>query len=155
MISLLSLRKSRRARLVAHAFFDDSDSFGSRGFVCLSGYVSDDPGWESFHKEWEALLRRHHLKRLHTSDFLAGHGEYEEIRETTPYQNRVGIVREFIAVIQKHIICGVSVGIDGFGFRQIFSEERKRPPPEEFCFFRVMMRLKRSLLRRELRCAVI
>jgi len=85
-------------------FFDDSDSFGSRGFVCLSGYVSDDPGWESFHKEWEALLRRHHLKRLHTSDFLAGHGEYEEIRETTPYQNRVGIVREFIAVIQKHII---------------------------------------------------
>jgi hypothetical protein len=123
---------------VAHAFFDDSKSFGKRGFVCLAGYLSDDFGWDSFHRDWSAITARHNLKFLHTSNFLSARGEYEEEWKDTSYIDRVTIVQELIKVIQQHVICGISVGIDGAAFRRVFADEKKKPPPEEFCFYRAM-----------------
>jgi hypothetical protein len=48
------------------------------------------------------------------------------------------VVQELIQVIQKHIICGVTVGIDGAAFRQLFATEKTSP--EEFLFYRIMRR---------------
>jgi hypothetical protein len=140
MIGLAWVRRLRKASLVAHAFFDDSKSFGKKGFICLAGYVSDDSGWDSFHREWSAVMGRHRLNVLHTSDFLSAHGQYEEEWKGTSYPDRVSVVRELIQIIQKHVICGVTIGIDGSAFREVFTAEKKKPPPEEFCFYRVMKR---------------
>jgi hypothetical protein len=82
-------RRQRRVRLVAHAFFDDSKSFGTRGFICLTGYLSDDPGWDSFHREWSVVMERYNLTVLHTSDFLSARGPYEKEWKDTAYSDRL------------------------------------------------------------------
>jgi hypothetical protein len=71
---------------------------------------------------------------------LSASSEYEEAWKNSSYEDRLTIVREFIQVIQRHVLYGVTVGIDAVAFREVFAEERKKPPPEEFCFYRVMRR---------------
>jgi hypothetical protein len=147
MIAIPSVWRPRKARLVAHAYFDDSNSFGKTGFICFCGYVSDDPGWESFDREWKALLKNHDLPRLHTSDFLNVGGEYKSLQDTVPYTRRVEIIQQFIAVIQNRILCGISVGLDSAAFKEIFLAERNKPKPELFCFYRaVRLTIQRSLI---------
>jgi hypothetical protein len=59
----------------------------------------------------------------------------------------VEIVQEFISVIQPHILCGISVGMDANAFKEIFDGEKRKPKPELFCFYRVMrLVLQRALI---------
>jgi hypothetical protein len=111
---------------MVHAFYDDGRSFAAKGFLCLCGYVSDDAGWTSFSQEWKSLLGRRAIARLHTSEFLSAGGEYQSLKETTTYDERIAIVQEFISIIQKHIIFGAAVAVDGIVFREIFSSYKKK-----------------------------
>src|SRR5271167_1563620 len=140
MVSPSSARRPRRVRLVANAFFDDGKSFGKTGFVCLCGYVSDDPGWYSFDREWVALLKRNNIGRLHTSDFLSAGGEYKNLRDTTTFPERVNTIKDFISVIQKHVLCGVAIGLDSVAFREVLAYESKKQSPEDWCFYRAVKR---------------
>jgi hypothetical protein len=113
---------------MVHAFFDDSDSFGREGFQCLVGYVSDDSRWDAFNQDWIATLRLTRLERLHTSDYLSAEGEYAALKDTTSYQARVSVVKKFIAIIQKHILCGIAVGIEANIYLDLFKDVKKSHP---------------------------
>jgi hypothetical protein len=132
------LLKARKFRLVIHGYFDDAKTFGKASNVMLAGYLTDDPGWDSFSNEWVLLLRKHGLERLHTSDFLSGKApEYKAFWPLTD-EERVAIVNEFIGPIRKHILCGLVCSIDSAAWRDVLKEKKKKPSPDEFCFIRLM-----------------
>lgn len=97
--------------------------------------MSDDAGWDSFDREWRILLAKYGIGRLHTSDFLNGHAEYKGLAV-----DRRLAISEFIEIIQKHVLCGISIGVDAASYRFILAGEHKKAPPEDFCFFRVVRR---------------
>jgi hypothetical protein len=74
----MGLRRRRRLSLMM-VFLDESSSFGKDDFVCVGGYLSHDDEWAAFSTEWRMLLNKHNRSNLHTSDFLAGKGEYASL----------------------------------------------------------------------------
>jgi len=117
-------------------FLDESSNFGKSDFVCVAGYIGADDQWESFAQEWRLLLEKHHLRSLHTADFLAGEGDYKEL--DLKRNAREAILQEFIGAVRKHLPAGFGVGIEAAHFRDITKNEKKRIKPEVFCFQRIL-----------------
>ena len=134
-----------QATLVMHVYLDDSESLNGDGLVCIAGYAAYDDNWQRFSEEWVKLLRRHNLppetaaKYLHTADFLSGEAKcYRPLGFDGP--RRVEIVKEFIAVIRRHIDFGLGVAVDSRAYKQAMdkTEKKKRLPQRAFCFGRAV-----------------
>lgn len=132
------LLRARKFKIVIHGYFDDAKSFGRSDNVMLAGYLTDDPGWDSFSREWVLLLKKHGIERLHTSDFLSGKSKEYEAFWHLGEEGRVAIVNEFIEPIRKHILCGIVCSIDAPAWRSVLKDRKKKPSPDEFCFIRLM-----------------
>jgi hypothetical protein len=117
-------------------FLDESASFNKHDFICVCGYLSGDDGWAEFAKEWRILLKRHGLNSFHTSDFLAGDGEYRPLGLSK--ERRLEVLKEFITPIRKHVLAGFGVGVDAKYFRKITNQVKKHVRPEVFCFQRII-----------------
>lgn len=122
-----------------HAFFDDSGDFGGGGFFCLAGYIANVERWNAFSQEWWALLEKTGADHLHTSDFLAGKGDFAGLQ--LDYSQRVQAIRDFGIVIRKHVYSGFAVGVDGAAYRETLSDLPKKVSAEEFCFERLLSRI--------------
>lgn len=119
-----------------HVFIDDSGSFAHEEFVCLAGFISTDTNWDAFYDEWTALLRKHRLPVLHTSDFLSGKAEYANLAHT--FDERIAIVREFAGCARRFANAAIVVAIDSAPYRAALSDAVKKPNPKAFCFHRVL-----------------
>jgi hypothetical protein len=115
-----------RSMRMLQAFFDDADSFKDSGSLCLAGYVSDQYAWTALSQEWASLLGKHQMAYLHTSDFLSGHPPYAAV--TLEDEDRVKIVREFVQVINRHVLFGVSVASTPRHIKSSRPANAKRPP---------------------------
>lgn len=121
-----------------HVFIDDSNTFSKNGFMCLAGLMADDESWEVFCERWHTLLNKFNLDIMHTSDFLAGQGEYRDINLS--YEDRIDILREFLDVIREETQCGVFCAIHAHEYRDVLSHTKKKLKAEEFLFRRIMRR---------------
>jgi hypothetical protein len=121
------------------AFLDDADSFKDPGSLCLAGYVSDQYGWTALSKEWATLLGKHQIPYLRTSDFLAGSPHYTPGKPEN--EDRLIIIRDFLEVISRNVLFGVSIGVDAKAYKELAARERKKPTAERFCFYRLLHRV--------------
>ncbi|QIQ85295.1 DUF3800 domain-containing protein [Erythrobacter sp.] len=119
-----------------HVFTDDSDTFGKNGFICLAGFISSDYAWEKFSQRWCDKLDEHGMSVLHTSDFLAGEGEYRELSHS--YEDRLDILSEFMDIIRDEIDCGIFSAINAGEYRNTLKDAKKKLKPEEFLFRRIL-----------------
>jgi hypothetical protein len=129
---------------MVHAFFDESSHLTHQSeFICITGYISDDMGWESLANEWRILLKKHKLPFMHTSDFLAGEADYRNLK--WPVEKRYEVLEEFIGVIRKHTLVGIGVGIDSASYRELTRDVQKPKKAHVFCFERIMRKVKDRL----------
>lgn len=126
----------RKMRAFVHVFTDDSDSFGKEGFMCLAGCIASDENWNRFHDEWSDMLGKHKMPRMHTADFLSGHGNYGQLELN--YDERVSVLQEFMPIIRRHVQCVVLVGVNATEYRDVFKAHKKRLSPSHFLFLRLL-----------------
>ena len=139
--------RPRKFLVGMHAYFDDAKTYGRSDITLLAGYVADNPEWDVLAREWNILLNKHRIKRLHTADFLtAKSSEYAEYADDKcSHQRRVDILREFFVPIRKHILCAFIVAVDILAYRFVFESVRKKLSPDMFCFIRLMNLIMRHM----------
>lgn len=141
---------ARRPLLAMHAFFDESEG---GGFVCMTGFISDEARWNTFTSDWVALLDKHGLRLvgLHTKDFMSANAPYTAFRNRS-WSERAAILREFIQVVRKSVLFGISIGVDTKAFRDVTkpyrAKARKIDDPYDFCFVRILKHLVLSASKR-------
>src|SRR6516165_11812502 len=55
-----------------HAYFDEAGKFHDQeGHICLCGFVSDGDHWNRFESEWQELLKKHSLPKVHMAQFYS------------------------------------------------------------------------------------
>ncbi|MEO7221369.1 MAG: DUF3800 domain-containing protein [Devosia sp.] len=81
------------------AYIDDSRK--DEWFV-LGGHIASAESWATFSREWEQLLPTHGT--------LAGNGQYHiKMTEMAMNDERMARVPAFYRVIEKHVICSISI----------------------------------------------
>ena len=134
-----SLNKGRQARLMLQAYFDDSASANQKGIVCLAGFVASDVNCQALAHDWFRLTQKHSIKRLHTSDFLSGKGEYEQmVADGLTFDKRIAIIGEFVFLFRKYVQAMIAVGVDIPAYQLAFAAYGKKFNPVEFCFYRII-----------------
>ncbi len=137
----------RRPTIVMHAFFDESSGKGSKGFVCMTGFISDEARWNAFTSDWVALLDRHGLRDvgLHTKDFMAAKIAPYDRFESIGWHGRAELLRQFISIVRRDVLFGISIGVDSEPFKRLCKPFRARirgaDDPYQFCFVRILKRL--------------
>lgn len=121
-----------------HVFVDDSDTFTKNGFLCLAGFIASDAAWDAFGDRWVALLEKHSIDVMHTSDFLSGQGDYRHLNHT--YERRLEILSEFLDVIREETECGIFAAVSAGEYRKVLKTAKKKLQPEEFLFRRILNR---------------
>jgi hypothetical protein len=86
-----------------HGFFDESGKGHEHPVVVFSGFVATASAWERLCEDWEVLLRRYKIARLHFT---------EHKRETE-------MINQFIKVITRNVETGVSVAVDVNAFKKL------------------------------------
>jgi hypothetical protein len=120
-------------------YFDETKN-SHQDFVAASGYLANDSNWDALSDDWATLLKKHSLPFLHTADFLSAEGIYEKLGWKEKVKNKLipSVVLEFIEIISRHTVFGITVGLDARKYRQITNGCRKRAKPEVFCFERII-----------------
>lgn len=141
------VRRSQVWKLFVHVFTDDSSSFGKEGFSCLAGCVARDSNWADFVDQWDALLGRHLLKHMHTSDFLTGNlrDRHGKKVEGFPVKDRMPILQEFMDVIRQNVEGIILVGMNVADYKAVAKTTVKSLSAPDFLFLR-LMRLSRALM---------
>lgn len=123
--------------VIVQAFIDDSGSVGDGNFICLAGYLSDEPRWLSFGLDWQDLLKKHEVEYIHIKSLLPGRDIYEKKQWTQEHRNQ--IAREFIHLIMKYDIAGFAVAVDAVAWRALQKEKRRcLGDPFLICFPRMI-----------------
>ena len=126
------------------AYFDESGKFQNTDFVCIAGYVSDDPGWESFTKLWGEMLRRHGVSAVHMKDLVALQGEYKDLGWTHTEKDK--LIDEAISLIKAKALAGFGVAVNTKYWRSMSPEARKRiGDPHMLCFQRIIKLVIKNL----------
>lgn len=120
-----------------HVFADDSDTFGKNGFLCLAGFIADDQGWDNLLNRWVDKLEEHGLEGIHTSDFLAGNGEYRSLG--WDWERRLSVLSEFMDIIRDEVSMGIACTVNAGEYRHLLKDSKKKMKPEEFCFHRILI----------------
>lgn len=81
------------------AYFDASGKKDSHPSVTVAGSVASARKWERFEGEWNAVLKKHHVKEFHATDFAASLGEYKDWKGDT--EKRSSFLRSLVAIIHK------------------------------------------------------
>lgn len=125
-----------------HVFTDDSSSFGKEGFSCLAGCVARDANWDRFVDQWDALLGKHKLLGLHTSDFLTGNYKDREGATTKrfPPESRMPILQDFMDVVRENVEGIVLIGLNVADYRIAAKGTAKNLSPSDFLFLRLIKR---------------
>jgi len=126
-----------------HAFFDESGKFHDHDFICIAGYIAEDPNWDAFCKQWQSLLKKHRLQTIHMTDLMALKGEYKGLGWSE--ENKVSVVKDFIGAIRDNVLAGFAVGLDAKYYRSMMKETKKRFQPQVFCFARLIKLLMNRL----------
>jgi len=135
---------------VVRCFLDDSGKEGdsSNPFVCMAGYLAEEPFWDIFQRAWAQRLLKYNISQVHMRDLIPLQGEYKELG--WDYAKRDGVLREFIGLIKGSNLVGLGVGVDANAWRKIPKEITKEyGNTQEFCFARILRmlvdRLKKSV----------
>jgi hypothetical protein len=131
--------------LVVHGFFDDSgkESHNQERFVSLAGYLSYPAALSAFIEEWQQLVLHHglpglHLRAIMRPDFLEKQG-WDQAK-------RNAVLMEFAALIPKHKLVGVGVGIDAEHWRNLPKARRRAfGNAQEFAFQRIVWQIGNRL----------
>ncbi|MBZ5535347.1 MAG: DUF3800 domain-containing protein [Acidobacteriia bacterium] len=127
---------------LAYLFFDESGKWQDRDFICLCAYLSDDPHWEWFLREWSSTFERHHLNSLHMTTF------YHTAKKkgwSDEKQNQV--LGEFASVIRDSILMGFSVGLDARHYRSLPKSARGAlGDPAAACLQRILRMIRKRLV---------
>lgn len=113
-------------------YFDESGKFKDSDFICIAGFVSDDPHWEHFCEQWHRLLQDHKLSALHTAELTK--------------EDRDKVLPGFIDVIRRNIQIGFGIGFDAECFRSMSPEfQMQLGEPQYFCFQRMLRTMVQKL----------
>jgi hypothetical protein len=120
-------------------YFDETKN-SHQDFVAASGYLANDSNWDALTDDWATLLKKHSLPFLHTADFLSAEGVYEKLGWKEKEKNDFipVVLGEFVDIIRRHTVFGISIGLDAKKYREITDGHKKRYKPEVFCFERII-----------------
>lgn len=132
-------RPGKRKLKMVIGYFDETKN-SHQDFVAVSGYLANDSNWDALTDDWTVLRKRHSLPFLHTADFLSAEGIYKELgwKEEEKNKQIPSVLNEFIEIIRRHTIFGITIGLDAKKYREITDGCRKRAKPEVFCFERII-----------------
>jgi hypothetical protein len=120
----------------SYGYFDESGKFKDSDFICIAGFVSDDPHWENFCEEWDQVLKHYKLPALHMTVLTA--------------KDREQILPDFIDVIRRNVQIGIGVGLDVKSLKAMPSDfQQKVGDPQYFCFQRMLRTLVDNLRKNE------
>lgn len=124
---------------IVQAFFDESGHYADTEFMCLTGYIAEDDGWEEFCAKWRELLRKYNIVSIHMKSFMGLRDEYKQLNWNEA--QRDDALSEFIKIIQSYTLAGFGIGFDTKYFRSLTDPDRKLlGEPHMFCFQRLMNR---------------
>lgn len=83
------------------AYFDVAGAAHRGGVMAIAGFVSDVKKWRRFEVEWNAILSRESVSRLHTTDFISRQGEFEGWKGQSERSGR--FISDLIVCIKKHV----------------------------------------------------
>lgn len=70
------------------AYFDASGKKDSHPSVTVAGSVASARKWERFEVAWNAVLKKHHVKEFHATDFASSEGEYKGWKGDKPKRSQ-------------------------------------------------------------------
>lgn len=139
-------RPRRRLRIVLMAYFDESGKWKSQDFICLSGFISEDSRLEALCNTWRKLLEKYQIPILHTTDLMTSPPQPPYDAEAWTAERKRQAIDDFATTVGKHILRGVSVGVDTRAYRAMPKQARDSiGDPAMFCFARVIRRIVDSL----------
>lgn len=124
-----------RLKVAMQVFIDDSASLNNQGYVCLAALIANDESWLRLHDGWAALLVKHEIPFLHTSDFLSASSQYEAFH-TREYSERIDIVGGFADLIREHIPFVRLIAVDRPAYRAFTTDWKKKVNAQTLCFYR-------------------
>ncbi len=95
------------------AYCDESTGTHEREskFYVVAGYMATDSVWRAFEADWAAALRDEGIGEFHQTDCDRGYGAFAHLRGSEHGNERERIQRQFLSIIKKHPIFGVSTAV--------------------------------------------
>ncbi len=139
----LQQRRNPKVTAFLFGYFDESGKFHDPdGRICLCGFVSDGDHWNTFEREWFALLNHHGFDAIHMTQF---NSQCHKRGWTDAKANEV--LTEFVDKIRERVQFGFGIAVDGKYFRHKFEVAGKPPKdPKRFYTHRLLRRMRESLI---------
>lgn len=124
------------------AYFDESGKFKDSQFICIAGFVSDEPHWNAYAEAWGQLLQKYKIPALHMRELMSFTGPFKGWER----ELAKAALAEFIDVIRRNALIGLGVGFDTSHMKSMRPDTRKKiGDPQYFCFQRVLRLLVNKL----------
>jgi hypothetical protein len=128
--------KRRRPTMIM-GYFDEGEI---KDFICMAGYLADEPNWMALTAEWNVLLKKYSIPYLHLADFMGSWKIYETLgwKQLPDREERIAAaLRDFIFAVRRFTISGIGIGLDVPPYLEITKGAKKREKPAVFLFERV------------------
>jgi hypothetical protein len=136
-----------RWRLVIEGFFDDSgkQTDASSTFVAVAGFMADASYWAGFVLDWANLNMRWQISKVHMKKLMSGNEEFTGWSDDKKRQ----AVHEYVSIIEKNLLIGIGIAVDVAFWRTLSRECQNElgGNAEAFCFFRLLKRIRDTLVR--------
>jgi hypothetical protein len=136
-------RRRPSVAVFLYGYFDESGKFHDRdGRICLCGFVSDGNHWNTFEREWFALLAQHGFTAIHMAQF------YSQCRARGWSDTKANeVLTEFVDKIRERVQFGFGIAVDGKHFCRKFEIAGKPPQdPKRFYTHRLLRRIREELI---------
>ncbi len=88
------------------AYFDESGTDGRSPIVAVGGYVSTQPRWDDFQRDWKRLLDEEQIRVFHTTDLLSLRGEFTSANGWNRAR-AMDVLNRADDIIEKHVMFGI------------------------------------------------
>src|SRR3989442_13170503 len=118
------------------AYFDESGKFKDSQFICIAGFVSDEPHWNTYAEAWGQLLQRYKIPALHMRELMSFTGPFKGWDR----EHAKKALAEFIAVIRRNVLIGLGVCFDTKYLTSMRPDTRRKVVNQQHFCFHCMLR---------------